>query len=341
MVFTAYGSHVVDVVGGTEVGMNFGSYISSNSTAAVNDPWFEAMWDTVDFMGESLGPFVPEVAAPDFFWEKTMETYLDPIPDYSPVGPISTDLTLTAMRRMSARNAACCWRGDRYVDYFTTPTGCGWNLTHVVGVGGPKVNLATEYFNEHTWAVWTSSESGCEFTELADGGIYVFPSGNHYTGDGTSVITIVEDLNLSSWTAIYDEECLGAWNTGGCNPAYNTDGNVGGTITDGPTIVEPWAGLLIYGISGWDTRAAANWFAQYRANFNDISTMLQALQPVDVGYDKLGATTIILNTDEIADCCDDGWLNGVQEILGPCAGRWRLSTSAWNTWVQQPVAIVW
>jgi hypothetical protein len=366
MVFTSEGSHVVDVVGGTEVGMDFGSYLGSwkgNPALANPDPWFEAMWDTSDFMGQTIGPFVPEVAAPDFFFEQTQETYLDPLPTYSPVGPIVTDLQKTALRRMSARRADCAWQGDTYTNYFTTPTGCGWNLTHIVAVGGPKVNLASEYFNEHTWAIWTSDESGTEFEELEDGGIYVFPSGNYYTGDGWSVITIVEDLNLTSWNAIYDEEMLETWQ-GGCCCDYDTDGDGAGinawcngdVITDGPTIYEPYAALLIWGTSGWDTRAACNWFAQYRQFFND-GTDLQlgtglatnaTMQPLGAwghwpfgGRPKLGATTIVLNTDHIAECCDEDWLYGVAEILGPCAGRWRLSESAWNVWIAAPLSIEW
>jgi hypothetical protein len=361
MVFTSEGSHVVDVVGGTEVGMDFGSYISNwkgNPATASPDPWFEAMWDTSDFMGQTIGPFVPEVGAPDFFFEQTQETYLDPLPTYSPVGPIETDLQKTALRRMSARRADCGWRGDTYTNYFTTPTGCGWNLTHIVAVGGPKVNLATEYFNEHTWAIWTSDESGTEFEELEDGGIYVFPSGNYYTGDGWSVITIVEDLNLTSWNAIYDEELLETWQ-GGCVCSYDTDGARAGIIpwcdwdpiVDGPTIYEPYAALLIWGTSGWDTRAAANWFAQYRQFFSD-TTDLQlgtglatnaTLQPSGwpwTGRPKLGATTIILHTEHIQDSCNN-WLNGVAEILGPCAGRWRLSETAWNVWIAVPLSIEW
>jgi hypothetical protein len=355
MVFTSEGSHVVDVVGGTEVGMDFGAYLGMFKGIpgmASPDPWFEAMWDTTDFMGKTIGPFVPEVGAPDFYFEQTQETYLDPLPTYSPVGPIETDLQKTARRRMSARRADCAWGGDTYTNYFTTPTGCGWNLTHIVAVGGPKVNLATEYFNEHTWAVYTSEESGTEFEELEDGGIYVFPSGNYYTGDGWAVITIAEDLNLSSWTAIYDDECLEFWG-GACTPSYDTTPH-GPDDNDGPTLVDPYAGLLIWGMSGWDTRAACNWFAQYRQFFNDIEDLQLGMglatnatrQPTGEpepfsGRPKLGATTIILHTEHVAEVCDEDWLYGVKEILGPCAGRWRLSETAWGVWISAPVSIRW
>jgi hypothetical protein len=364
MVFTSEGSHVVDVVGGTEVGMDFGAYMAGFKGwqgMANPDPWFEAMWDTTDFMGQAIGPFVPEVGAPNFFFEQTQETYLDPLPTYSPVGPIETDLQKTALRRMSARRANCGWGGDTYTNYFTTPTGCDWNLTHIVAVGGPKVNLATEYGNEHTWAIFTSSESGTEFEELEDGGIYSFPSGNYYTGEGWSVITIVEDLNLTSWTAIYDEMLLETWD-GFCDPDFDTDGvqnpwwhGPADPIIDGPTLTDPYALLLIWGMSGWDTRAASNWFAQYRQFFNDLYDLQlgvglatnATLQPFGAwghwpfgGRPKLGATTIILNTEEIGDSCGD-WLNGVKEILGPCAGRWRLSETAWNVWISAPLSIEW
>jgi hypothetical protein len=339
MVFTSEGSHVVDNVGGTEVAMDFGAKVGPPVLApGWTDPWFEAMWDTIGFMGESPGPFVPD-DDPDYFFEQTQETYLDPLPDYSPVGPIVTDLQKTALRRMSHRNGVI-GGDDWYYNYFTTPTGCDWNLSHIVAIGGPKVNLASEYANEHTWAVFTSADSGTEFEDLEDGGIYVFPSGNYYTGDGWSVITIVDDLNLTSWTAIHDEDMVidnmgNLWNT------YDTDGFGVDVNLDGPTLTEPYAFLMIYGMSGWDTRAACNWFAQYRQYFNPTWGFDPLGLATNATHPKLGATTIILNTDEIADCCDDGWLNGVKEILGPVAGRWRLSDTAWNVWIAQPVSIKW
>jgi hypothetical protein len=326
MVFTSEGAHVVDVVGGTEVGMDFGNYISDNT---FSDPFFEALWDTIDFMGEGMGPFVTPTGAPDFFFAGSMETYLDPLPDYSPVGPITTDWELTALRRKSARRAPC-WGGDTYTGYFTTPTGCKWDLNHIVAVGGPKVNLATEYFNEHTWAVYVSEESGTEFEELMDGGIYVFPSGNYYVGEDYSVITIVDDLNLTSWTAIADYV---KYPFVGCS-RYDTDDFDSPESQDGPTIVEPYAALLIWGMSGWDTRAAANWFAQNRHEFRGTNLMTDDL------YRKEGVTTLILYTPEVMDSCTD-WENGIKEILGPPAGRWRLSTTAWGVWIKQPLQITW
>jgi hypothetical protein len=350
--FTDAGAHVVDVVGGTEVGMDFGSFIIWPYPPWVPDPWWEAMWDTMSFMGETIGPFVPEVGAPDFFYTKTMQTYLDPLPPYTPAGPIDTDLSLTALRRMSNRRGSGIDCDLQYVNYFTTPTGCGWNLSHIVAVGGPKVNLATEYFNDYTWAVWTSDESGCEFDELADGGIYVFPSGNMYPASdgGYSVISIAEDLNLTSWTTVYDDEML--WDEQ-CNWqwwGYETDLNA--NTDDGATLSDPYAGLVIWGMSGWDTRAACNWFAHYRKLFNDQTDWITGLglatnatlQPplgLHGGRPKLGATTIILHTDHVAECCDEDWLWGIKEILGPVAGRWRLSSTAWGVWISAPVSIRW
>jgi hypothetical protein len=306
--------------------MDFGNYISDNT---FSDPFFEALWDTIDFMGEGMGPFVTPTGAPDFFFAGSMETYLDPLPDYSPVGPITTDWELTALRRKSARRAPC-WGGDTYTGYFTTPTGCKWDLNHIVAVGGPKVNLATEYFNEHTWAVYVSEESGTEFEELMDGGIYVFPSGNYYVGEDYSVITIVDDLNLTSWTAIADYV---KYPFVGCS-RYDTDDFDSPESQDGPTIVEPYAALLIWGMSGWDTRAAANWFAQNRHEFRGTNLMTDDL------YRKEGVTTLILYTPEVMDSCTD-WENGIKEILGPPAGRWRLSTTAWGVWIKQPLQITW
>jgi hypothetical protein len=334
MVFTEYGSHVVDVVGGTEVAMDFGAYVGAPYSDTLGDPWFEAMWDTIGFMGETPGPFVPETGAPDYFFEQTQETYLDPLPDYSPVGPITTDLQKTALRRKSHRDGP---EGAQYFNYFTTPTGCGWNLSHIVAVGGPKVNLATEYGNEHTWAVYVSEDSGTEFEDLEDGGIYVFPSGNYYTGDGYSVITVVDDLNLTSWTSVHDQDTF--VDNFGNTVTFDTD--MQGHIVDGPTLNDPYAILMIYGMSGWDTRAAANWFAQYRQYFNPSLGFDQTGLATNATHPKLGATTIILNTDHIASVCDEGWLYGVQEILGPVAGRWRLSESAWNVWMAAPISITW
>jgi hypothetical protein len=337
MVFTSEGSHVVDVVGGTEVAMNFGEE-ANDSSSGYEDPWFEAMWDTIDFMGSSIGPFVPEVGAPDFYFEQTMETYLDPLPTYSPVGPIVTDLQKTALRRMSA-GRTYCWDEDEdpYINYFTTPTGCGWNLCHIVAVGGPKVNLATEYFNEHVFAIWTSSESGTEFEELEDGGIYVFPSGNYYVGDGWSVLTVTDDLNLTTWTAIYDEMCL-IDSSGALDKHFNTDGNWPGTILDGPTLVDPYAALSIWGVSGWDTRAACNWLAQWREELDDVWTNATDI----TGPKKAGVTTLILHTPHVAEVCDeDDPVWGIKEILGPPAGQWRLSETAWGVWIAAPLSIEW
>ena len=117
---------------------------------------------------------------------------------------------------------------------------------------------------------------------------------------------------------------------------------------DGPTLVDPYAGLLIWGMSGWDTRAAANWFAQYRPCFRMLMTNATEYN-TGKGVNKWGVTTVILSTDHIADCCGDlgdeffyeYLLEGVKEILGPPAGRWRLSETAWNVWISAPLSIEW
>jgi len=327
MVFTSEAASVVDVVGGTEVGEAFGSYISWWPWLA--DPAWEAMWDTTGFMGEVFGPFYG--AAPDFFMTVEGKDFVDA--DTTPFAPLTW--TFSGWRRIQNRTYGDPDDhpyGQPDVDWnlFTTPTGQDWDVRHTIVIGGPKVNLAAEYYNDHTWAVWTSEDSGCEIDDLADGGIYVFPSANYYT-EGFSVITICDDLNLTSWTAIYDEEIrvTGA--------AYQTD--LDPAILDGPTLVDPYAGLLIWGYSGWDTRAACNWLAHYYMEFNDFLGGDGLWTNLD--ETKLGATTVILYTPEIAEVVDEGWLNGVKEILGPCAGVWRHSVSAWSVWIEVPVQVEW
>jgi len=320
MVFTSGAAHVVDVVGGTEVGEAFGSYIGLTG----DDPWWEAMWDTAGFTEGAAGPFYG--TAPNFFKTVAGKDYLDGSGEYVPLS-----WKFSGWRRVQNRTiepAVNLQFGKSEEDWnlFTTPTGQYWDVNHTICLGGPKVNLAAEYFNDHTWAIWTSSASGCEIPDLANGGIYVLPSGNYY-GAGYSVITIVEDLNLTSQNTIFDEyqRFLGGAN-------FSTDPNE--RIWDGPTLVDPYAGLLIWGYSGWDTRSAANWLAQYWINFHSLYT--NATAPV-----KRGVTTIVLYTPKIAGCVDYGWEYGVAEILGPVAGRWRFSTGAWDLWISIPCSIVW
>jgi len=321
MVFTSEAASVVDVVGGTEVGEAFGAYVGP--PWGFPDPWFEAMWDTTDFMGGVPGPFYG--TAPDFFKTVDGKDFID-----SPgIVPMSWDFS--GWRRRQNRTV-----GDIYdasgVDFnlFTTPTGFSWDVNHTIVVGGPKVNLAAEYFNDHTWAIWTSEDSGCEIEELLDGGIYVFPSGNIYTED-FSVITICDDLNLTSWTAIYDEEPPWRVVTNGW-AEFQTD--LDPLNLDGPTLVDPYAGLLIWGISGWDTRAACNWLAHYWWEFDDLGTSIRAPW-------KRGVTTLILYTPEIAEVVDEGWDNGIKEVLGPCAGVWRHSIAAWDVLIEVPCQVEW
>jgi len=321
MVFTSQAASVVDVVGGTEVGEDFGGLVGWTD----GDPWWEAMWDTKGFMGEAFGPFYG--VSPNFFMTVAGKDFID-----GPPTPVTLSYKFSGWRRPQNRT-----NGESGVDWdlFTTPTGAPWDINHTVVLGGPKVNLAAEYFNDHTWAVWTSSASGCEIPELANGGIYVFPSGNIYTS-GFSVITICDDLNLTSMTAIYDEEVDRI-----IPGPFSTDLNPWNNQLDGPTLVDPYAGLLIWGISGWDTRAAANWLAQYRWDFDDLCT--------NATYPKYGATTIILHTPHVAEVFDNPAIGpnqclgeyGIKEILGPVAGRWRHSVTAWGVWITVPCSIDW
>lgn len=318
MLFTREAASVVDVVGGTEVGMAFGDWIRAAApcTGTYTDPWYEAMWDTSGFMGEAYGPFYG--VKPDFYMTVPGKVYID-----DPVTELLLSWTFSGFRRVQNRT---CGASEVDWDLFTTPTGALWDVNHTICIGGPKVNLGSEYFNDHTWAVWTSAESGCEIPELEDGGIYAFASGNAY-GEGFSVITIAEDLNLTSWTAIFDEETRVY--AGGLN--FTTDPNY--RIWDGPTLVDPYAGLLVWGVSGWDTRAASNWLAQYWHEFNKLYT--------NATHVKRGVTTIILYTPNIAKTNTKGWTYGIREILGPVAGRWRHSVAAWDVWITVPCSIDW
>jgi len=320
MIFTSQAASVVDVVGGTEVGEAFGSYIGWTD----GDPWWEALWDTTGFMGEAYGPFYG--VAPNFFKTVAGKDYIDD------PGVVPMSWKFSGWRRM--QNRTC---GESGVDWdlFTTPTGGEWDINHTIIIGGPKVNLGAEYYNDHTWAIWTSSASGCEIPELANGGIYVLPSGNIYTS-GFSVITICDDLNLTSWTAIYDEEAVRI-----VPGVFQTD-LAGAANLDGPTLVDPYAGLLIWGISGWDTRAACNWLAHYWWLFNGFSTSLRAPW-------KRGVTTLILHTAHVAEVVPE-WdpldpvgsaLYGVKEVLGPCAGVWRHSVAAWDVAIEVPCQVDW
>ena len=316
-IFTHEAASVIDVVGDIEVGADFGSCVG---LAPGVDPWFVALCDASGFTATGMAPFsLLGGAYPDFYTEVAGAVYFDPVP---------VTWRFTGLHRRGERND---WTG-RIMDLFTTSTGASWDINHTVSIGGPKVNLATEYFMEHSWAVWTSAASSCEIPELIDGGIYVIPSGNYYVGDGYSIVTIVEDLNLTSWTCIHDEEQF--WTGSGWN-RVNTDCNPAGWVVDGPTLVDPYAALLIWGISGWDTRAACNWFAHYRCNFNTLWT--NATVGIN-GRRARGAVAVVLYTPKVASTVGNPWDYGVKEILGTCAGRWRLSTTAWGVWIEVPVA---
>ncbi len=51
-----------------------------------------------------------------------------------------------------------------------------------------------------------------------------------------------------------------------------------------------------------------------------------------------GAVAVVLYTPNVASTVGNPWDYGVKEVLGTCAGRWRLSTTAWGTWIDTPVA---
>ena len=333
MLFTSEAAHVVDVVGGTEVGEAFGSYVSDPLGTRTTDPWWEALWDTTGFTEGSKGPFYG--TAPNFYKTVAGKDYLDGSGEYVPLS-----WKFSGFRRVQNKTFGTGGSsGDLGEDWdlFTTPTGFYWDVNHTIVVGGPKVNLAAEYFNDHTWAIWTSSASGCEIPDLASGGIYVFPSGNYY-GKGYSVITICDDLNLTSQRAIYDEE-KNRWITGN----FSTDPNLrtGGfhSIMDGPTVVDPFAALLIWGYSGWDTRSACNWLAQHWVDFTTLYT--NATDQPETGVGKKGVTTLILYTPKIAEVYDYDYMYGVREVLGPAAGRWRYSVGAWDLWIAIPCSLDW
>jgi len=133
------------------------------------------------------------------------------------------------------------------------------------------------------------------------------------------VITITDDLNLTSWTSVYDG-------------AYGFQTNT--TAYKGPTLVDPYAGLSIWGVSGFDTHAACYFLAHYWCNFHDLY--------INATAKKRGATSIVLNTDKMADVCDETWMYAIQEIDGPPAGRYRKPTGdTWGPWYAFPCSIDW
>lgn len=203
-------------------------------------------------------------------------------------------------------------------DVFTTPTGDGFDLQNLINVGGPKVNLATEYFNEHSLVTWVSQEAGSEFTSE---GIYSVITGQFYPADGPyAVITVTNDLNLTTWTSIWD-------GLGGNDYASGT--------TDGDTLILPYAGLSVWGCSGLDTYAACSWLATYYMNLNSLYT---STNPAN----KRGVTTIILNTEKIKAVNENSWEWAIQELTGSVDGIYRTeSGEGWNTWAYNTNTISW
>jgi len=227
-----------------------------------------------------------------------------------------TLLRLTGMKRKTD-----LWNltsAGAVTDIFTTPTGSGWDIQHLISVGGPKVNLCTEYFNERTFVIWVSEDSGSELTEE---GFYSILTGQFYPADGPyAIISITDDLNLTTWTAIWD---------GLAGNDY-----VPGT-SDGDTLVLPYAGLSVWGCSGFDTYAACNWLGYYYLNFNSLYT---DTYPIN----ERGVTTIILNTEKIEAVYSHTWEWAIQELVGPVDGRYRTERgTGWGSWVYNLNTITW
>ncbi len=309
MVFASEAASVIDVVGGTEVGEAFGSFISVTGL----DPWWEAMWDTTGFMGEAYGPFYG--VSPNFYKTVAGKEYVDNL------GTIPLSWKLSGWRRIQNRT-----NGESGVDWglFTMPTGASWDINHTIIIGGPKVNLASEYFNDHMWIIWVDPATTA--SELPEAGFFSIPTGTFYPAShgGYSLITIAEDLNLTSWTSIYDGEQIGD------GVFFETNS----AALDGPTLSDPYAGLLIYGISGFDTLAAAYWLAHYWCNFNTLYT--------NETTPNRGVTSVLLNTVKMRGISDNTWQWAIQELVGPVAGRWRAEArSNWVPWMSYLTSIDW
>ena len=316
----AEGAATIDVVGAVMVGEAFGSFVDWTCLTCPVDPIWLAMYDIEAFSGLATAPY--------YTLEKDSLVYFD---------PVTVTLKLTGWTRR--QNRAC---GQWYplgetspvdIDYFTTPTGCSWDVNHTINVGGPRVNLGTAYFNEHNWLVWVDPDA--TGSELDEAGVFSIPTGQFYpeSEGGISVITITEDLNLTSWTAVHD--AMGLWDrTTGCTTIRTNSSAPTGL--DGPTLIDPYAGLSVWGISGVDTHAAAYWLAHYWCEFHEL------LINATTDHEKRGATALVLNTGKMADVCDETWMFAVQEIIGPPAGRWRFETgTTWGPWISYPCSIDW
>ena len=325
---TNQGAATIDVVGAVMTGEAFGSFFIDEHSPECGvecdlDPLWLAMYDTEVFS--------PLATAPYYTKTKTSLVYPD---------PVTVTLKLTAWQRRQGR----MYKQDNMrTGIFTTPTCYDWDVNHTINIGGPRVNLGTAYFNDHSWIIWV--DPATTGSELPEAGFFSIPTGTFYpeSEGGYSLIAITEDLNLTSWTSVYDN----AWLDDGTH--YDT--NPSGVSLDGPTLIDPYAGLIVYGVSGFDTHAAAYWLAHYWCNFNDLYINATVFPGTSAG--KRGATAILLNTAKMCGVVDhestadwgDGTHGGewaIQEIVGPPAGRWRFETGLyWGPWLSYPTSIDW
>ena len=305
---TAEGAATIDTVGAVMAGEAFGSFLGSNTLSSVcgYDPLWMAMYDTKVFSALAT--------APSYTLVKSSLVYPD---------PVHVTLKLTGWQRRQGRGYM---QNNMVTDIFSTPTCYTWDVNHTICIGGPRVNLGTAYFNDHTWIIWV--DPATTGSELPEAGFFSIPTGTFYpeSHGGYSLITICEDLNLTSWTSVYDGEQIGD------GVFYQTSDQL-----DGPTLSDPYAGLLVYGISGIDTHAAAYWLAHYYCNFNDLATN-ETLGKII----KRGVTSVLLNTVKMCGVTDNNWQWAIQELVGPVAGRWRAEAgSNWGPWMAYPISIIW
>jgi len=309
---TNQGAATIDVVGAVMAGESFGNDTGWMRRKAgltilwTEDPIWSAMYDTKVF--SQLG------TAPYYTTTKDSLVYPD---------PVHVTLKLTSWQRRSGNYH---YAANTVTGLFTTPTGFTVDVNHTICVGGPRVNLGTAYFNDHAFIIWV--DPATTGSEEPSAGYFSIPTGTFYpatASGGWSLIEITDDLNLTSWTSVYDGKVL-------------LDGTVYQTstsaVTDGPTLVDPYAGLLVYGMSGIDTHAASYWLAHYYSKFNTLYT--NATTP------KRGVTAILLNTAKMSAVVDKNYEWAIQELVGPVTGRWRAETgSNWGPWMSYPTSIDW
>jgi hypothetical protein len=316
---TNQGAATIDVVGAVMVGEAFGSLIG---TWCDTDPVWMAMYDTQVFSKLSTVANTYTLTKPSLVY-----------PD-----PVSVNLKLTGWQRMQGR-----WpnQDDLVTDIFTTPTCYTWDVNHTINIGGPRVNLGTAYFNDHAFIVWV--DPATTGSELPEAGFYSIPTGTFYPeSDGKySLIEICEDLNLTSWTSVFDNVDMS-----GYGDYYDTNPNAVYDSLDGPTLNDPYAGLIVYGMGGDDTHAASYWLAHYWCRFNELYTNATD-QPEYMSWSegmrgKRGVTAVLLNTVKMCGVVDNDWQYAVQEMVGPVQGRWRAETGDnWGPWISYPCTIDW